>query len=314
VPTSRARRLLLIGLLAALGTTACTRTPVTAAPPTATAPPTYEVATRTLDLQDPSRTTDPTPGQSSDETHGRALPTTIWYPSDGTGPFPVVVFGHGVNSLPSAYSDLLSHWAAAGFVVAAPLFPLTNHDVADQVLTDITNQPADVSYVLTQVLGLGTTAGDPLEGRIDSRHIAAAGHSGGAITALGLFTPCCADARFTAAVLLASSLQGFGSDFTTSTVPALFEHGTADDTIPLTDGQQGYQAWPGPKALVELAEATHTSPYSNRPPSANFSTVEATTTDFLRWALDGDDDALTSFRQTLGDLTATRLAGDELPR
>jgi predicted dienelactone hydrolase len=76
----------------------------------------------------------------------------------------VVVFGHGIQSGPSAYGDLLRAWAPAGFVVAAPVFPLTGVDV-QPVYLDVLNQPADISFVLTQVLALRTTAGDVLEGQ-----------------------------------------------------------------------------------------------------------------------------------------------------
>jgi predicted dienelactone hydrolase len=59
------------------------------------------------------------PGSSS-----RVLPTTIWYPSDGGGPFPLVVFAHGYGVTPSFYASLLPRLAAAGYVVAAPTYPL----------------------------------------------------------------------------------------------------------------------------------------------------------------------------------------------
>lgn len=42
------------------------------------------------------------------------------------GPFPLVVFAHGFNITPAPYARLLQAWARAGYVVAAPIFPLTN--------------------------------------------------------------------------------------------------------------------------------------------------------------------------------------------
>src|SRR3954470_8208644 len=183
--TPLAPLLLPVLLVVLLGTSGCTSSSVSpSASGSASASPTttsslvgrYHVRTRTLDLTDPSRTTDPTPGQPGDEVAGRHLPTTVWYPTGGTGPFPVVVFSHGTDSLPAGYEDLLSGWASAGMVVVAPTFPLTNRDV-ETVFTDVLNQPADVSYVLTQVLALDTTPGDAFEGLLDPAHIAAAGHS-----------------------------------------------------------------------------------------------------------------------------------------
>ena len=37
----------------------------------------------------------------------RTLPTTIWYPSDGGGPYPLVVFAHGYSVTPATYANLL---------------------------------------------------------------------------------------------------------------------------------------------------------------------------------------------------------------
>jgi dienelactone hydrolase len=280
---------------------------------TASALGTHEVSTRTLDLSDPSRTTDPTPDTPGDETQGRDLPTDIWYPA-GDGPFPVIVFSPGVQTLPVGYEDLLSGWASAGFVVVAPTFPLTNRDAERIVFTDILNQPADVSFVLDEVLDLNATPGDALEGKLDAAHIGAAGHSGGAITTLLLMTTCCADARFSAAVVLSGTLEitGLSSEFTTPGTPTLVEHGTADDTIALADSRSTYAALPGPKAFVTLSGATHSTPYQNDPADENFPTVLSTTTGFLRGALAGDSAALTEFRDILAGKESTRLTDDQL--
>ena len=80
----------------------------------------------------------------------------------------------------------------------------------------------------------------------------------------------------------------------------------------MSDGEAAYTAWPGQKAFVQLSAATHTSPYTDHPSSANFPTVLRTTTDFLSWALDGKRAALTDFRRSLAKLSATKLTGDDL--
>jgi len=313
---ARSIPLVLLTVLAVLlGTGGCTSGSASPTPSASASPTTsssmvgrYHVRTRTLDLTDPSRTTDPTPGQPGDEVAGRHLPTTVWYPTGGTGPFPVVVFSHGTDSLPAGYEDLLSGWASAGMVVVAPTFPLTNRDV-ETVFTDVLNQPADVSYVLTQVLALDTTPGDAFEGLLDPAHIAAAGHSGGAVTTLLLMSQGYADPRITAAVVLSGTVDiaGLTAQFVTPDIPTLMEHGTADDTIPISAARATYAALPGPKAFVALSGATHSTPYNNRPADDSFPTVLATTTDYLVWALTGSTDALTEFRQTLAEKTRTTL-------
>jgi predicted dienelactone hydrolase len=70
----------------------------------------------------------------------RPLTTTVWYP-EAPGPFPLVLFSHGLTSEPSAYAALLTAWARAGFVVAAPAYPHTSHGVPDYDPVDVVNQP-----------------------------------------------------------------------------------------------------------------------------------------------------------------------------
>jgi fermentation-respiration switch protein FrsA (DUF1100 family) len=287
--------------------------PSTAAP-TDDAPLPDSVTSRVLQLVDPSRTTDPTPLDrgNADATSGRSLPTTLYYPASGTGPFPVVVFGHGLDAVPSGYRYLLESWAAAGFVVAAPRFPLTSAGSA-LVAEDVLDQPADVSFVLTQVLALGTTPGDDLAGRIDTEHVAVAGHSAGAITTLGLLSTCCADLRIDAAVVMAGEFIGFPAEYADPSVPVLFLHGAADDTVPIAGGRAAAAASPGPTAFVTLTGGTHTEPYAN-PGDDRFDVVRAVSTDFLRWSLAGDTAAIGRLRadavQTgVGALTVDRLSG-----
>ncbi|MCW2677051.1 MAG: chlorophyllase [Modestobacter sp.] len=300
-----------ITLVAALlmGSSACTSAS-TDGDATGTAQQPHAVTDRVLDLRDDSRSTDPTPESAgSDATAGRALPTHLFYPADGAGPFPVVVFSHGFGSTPEAYRDLLESWAAAGFVVAAPTFPLTSRGSA-LVRADVLDQPADVSFVLTQVLALGTAPGD-LAGRIDTTHVAVAGHSAGAMTTLGVLGTCCRDSRVTAAVVLSGTLQAFGPTIAAPGVPTLFVHGTADDVLPLADGQAAYAAAPAARAFVELPGGTHSSPYDDRS-DPHAAAVRTLTTDFLRWTLDGDAQALTALRTDARQPGVTELAEDRL--
>jgi predicted dienelactone hydrolase len=270
------------------------------------------VTSRVLQLTDPSRTTDPTPQDTgnADATPGRSLPTTLYYPATGAGPFPVVVFSHGLGAVPTGYRYLLTSWAAAGFVVAAPRFPLTSSGSA-LVAEDVLNQPADVSFVLTQVLALDTTADDDLAGRIDTGSVAVAGHSAGAITTLGLLSTCCADPRIEAAVVMAGERIGFPAVPADPSIPVLLLHGSDDGTIPVTNGRAVADGYPGPAAFVELTGGTHTEPYAN-PGDDRFAVVRSVSTDFLEWALLGDAGALARLRDAVTGGVAT-LPLDRLP-
>jgi fermentation-respiration switch protein FrsA (DUF1100 family) len=282
-------------------------------PPDASGIGRYAVGLRQLTFTDPSRVTDPTPALPGDETQGRTLPTTVWYPASGSsgdgaatarGSFPVVLFSHGLLGQPGDYQALLSRWAGAGVVVVAPTYPLTNRHAARVTAGDVVNQPGDASFVLTSVLALAATPGDPFAGLLDGGHLGAAGHSTGAVTTVGLFTRCCRDARLGAGVVLAGNATGFRDGFSGPPAPLLFEHGDRDPLVPLATGRLTFDAVPWPKAFVTLRGQGHVDPYL-KPESAAFRVVAATTAEFLRSSLAGDGAAAAALRP---DATVTGVA------
>jgi fermentation-respiration switch protein FrsA (DUF1100 family) len=227
--------------------------------------------------------------------NGRDLDVTIWYPASGkaggdpatgaapaSGRYPIVVFSHGLNAKPTDYRALLSGWAAAGFVVAAPAFPHTSRGASQFNLLDVINQPADVSYVLTQVIALDS-GGDPLAGHLDTTRVAAAGHSAGGITTVGLFARY-RDSRLVAGIVLAGNDLGVGTAFAGPAASLLFVHGNDDPLVPYSSGRSTYDKVPWAKAFLTVDGGDHTKPYLNEYTNA-FTTVAATTTDFLRWSL-----------------------------
>jgi dienelactone hydrolase len=226
----------------------------------------------------------------------RPLPTTIWYPV-APGPFPLVLFSHGLTSEPNAYASILTAWARAGFVVAAPAYPHTAYGVPDLDALDIVNQPADASYVIGRVLGLAMTDGDPLTGRIDASRIAAAGHSAGGITTIGMVTGN-RDDRLSAGIVL-SGERVLSVPFQGSAAAMLFVHGKLDRTVPYANGFKAFQAVPWSRAMMSVTKGGHLAI------TKEFEPVIATTTDFLRWSLYGDAAAKSRLR---GDATKGGLA------
>ena len=223
----------------------------------------------------------------------RPLRTTVWYPATGApgsdpaegrtaarGPFPLVLFSHGLTAAPTDYAATLARWAQAGFVVAGPAYPRTSTGVTDFDPVDVLNQPADGTKVITDVLALNTKAGDPLQGRIDPERIGAAGHSGGGITTVGMLSTN-RDDRLDAAIVLAGR-QLLVAPFTGSPVPVLFVHGKRDSTVPYADGLVTYKSVPWSRAMLTVTEGGHVTT------GRDFETVAATTTEFLRWSLYGD--------------------------
>ncbi|MFV2100104.1 alpha/beta hydrolase family protein [Micromonospora sp. LOL_024] len=230
----------------------------------------------------------------------RPLPVTIWYPASGRtggepvdsaegadGEFPVVMFSHGLGGRPTDYAALLTRWASAGFVVAAPRFPNTSGRGDDNNVLDVLNQPADVSYALTRVLALDGRDGDPLRGRLAADRVAAAGHSAGAVTTIGLFTAG-RDERLAAGIVFAGTALGVGTAFAGASAPQLFVHGEADEVVQYSAGKAVYDKVPWPKAMLSLPDGDHGRALLRDDEGTSLRVVADTTIEFLRWTLYGD--------------------------
>jgi dienelactone hydrolase len=209
----------------------------------------------------------PTPaGAATPAAPTRTLVTTIYRPR-GKGPFPTIVFAHGSSGHPDKFSQLLGAWAAAGYVVAAPAFPLTNSTVPEsgKNTADVANQPADVSFVLTQVLRESRERRSRLYRAVDRRHLGAAGLSlGGATIYSAVFDDCCRDRRFTAAMVLDGIRLGSALHLD-GHVPLLIAHSDTDPSIPYATARAAYDAAAAPVWLVTLHGASHASQWENDP-------------------------------------------------
>ena len=219
------------------------------------------VATTTMTFIDTSRSTPSWNGMP--EKASRSLVTTIWYPEHGSGSartsrgrYPLIVFAHGLGGSPEQYRQLLTAWAAAGYVVAAPLFPLSSSETpGGPDGGDIGNQPGDMSFVIDQVLKASAASGGPLSGLVDPNEIGAAGHSNGAITTLGLVAnSCCRDPRVKAAVVMAGTTEGLGRGQyqLAKAPPLLVVQDLHDGLVPYADAVAVFNQARGPKALLSL--------------------------------------------------------------
>jgi dienelactone hydrolase len=219
------------------------------------------VTTTTMSFVDTSRSTPPWDGMPA--TSSRTLVTTMWYPAHGSGsvaeaggPYPLIVFAHGLGGAPQDYEQLFSAWAAAGYVVAAPLFPLSSSETpGGPDGGDIGNQPGDISFVVDQVLKDSAASTGPLSGLVDPKEIGAAGHSNGAITTLGLVAnSCCRDARIDAAVVMAGTTEGLGRGHyqLSKAPPLLVVQDLHDGLVPYAAAVAVFNQAEGPKALLAL--------------------------------------------------------------
>jgi fermentation-respiration switch protein FrsA (DUF1100 family) len=228
----------------------------------------------------------------------RALLTYVRYPALGArsrtdvlnapaaradGPFPLVIFGHGFGVTPDLYARLLQAWARAGYVVAAPVFPLENANApGGPSESDLTNQPADMSFVISRLLAAGAASSGPFAGLIDPTRIAATGQSDGGDTALAVaYNRNFRDSRVSAAIILSGAeMPGVGGfAFPPGSPPLLATQGTADTVNPPYLTSAFFETARPPKFLLSLPEAEHLPPYSYQQPQ--LAIVERVTTAFL---------------------------------
>ncbi len=225
-----------------------------------------------------------------DSGSARPLPVTLWYPTQGSrvadGRFPVVVYSHGLASLPELHAGLTARWAAAGFVVAAPTYPHTRRGAKRFSRADVRNQPADGWRVIRYLVRLDGRRGEPLAGHLDVQRMAAAGHSAGGFTTAGMFTSG-HPARLRAGIVIAGG--GMAGSFAGAPAPMLFVHGTADTVVPVSVGRAAYRRTPGPACFLSLLGQGHGEYLI--PGRPGFAQVLGTTTDFLRWTLYDDLEA-----------------------
>ncbi|HEY2355405.1 MAG TPA: hypothetical protein VGH79_10970 [Gaiellaceae bacterium] len=216
----------------------------------------------------------------------RPVTTAFWYPPvrDGKGPFPLIVFGHGFASRPSWYRRLLSDWAQAGYVVAAPIFPLGNVNApGGPNESDIVHQPGDMSFVITKVLALSASSTSSFSGLVDPDKVAIAGQSDGAMTAFAAayekpwLDP---GQRIKAALILSGAILGPKRYVEHTGVPLLAVQGLADTINPPKYARQLFRSVGRPKFLLLLRGAGHLPPYTVAGPT--FDTVRSVTIAFLR--------------------------------
>jgi fermentation-respiration switch protein FrsA (DUF1100 family) len=273
--------------------TATSTVPVAPAGPPAPPAPAVGAHTSVITYVDRSR---PTVAAGVTVAATRTLPVTVYLPTaaDGSfppGPLPWIVFLHGFNDVPETYEPLLLEWVRAGYVVAAPTFPLTSRRSGPNLYeADQVNEPADVTFLLTSLLTQSGTPGNLLSGLLDAGRIGIAGHSDGANVAyVSGFSTAFGDRRIRAVVDLAGELPTGMGPFDTSpeAVPLLMVHGDHDEFIPTANSQALYDATCCRKWWIELVGTSHLPPFAGVEPWAGI--VSEASTAFWNVFLGGYD-------------------------
>ncbi|MGO8688420.1 MAG: alpha/beta hydrolase family protein [Thermoguttaceae bacterium] len=191
-----------------------------------------------------------------DKARQREVPVKLYFPKTGKGPFPVIIFSHGLGGSRDGYEYLGRHWASHGYVSvhlqhkgsdtavwkdqAKPL------EAMRQSLKDLRNsinRPLDVRFAIDQMEKINRDQG-PLQGRLDLKHLGMAGHSFGAWTTLAVIGEVFVapggreislnDPRIKAAIAMSPSAPRdktkLDQEFGRIKVPCLHMTGTLDDS------------------------------------------------------------------------------------
>jgi dienelactone hydrolase len=236
----------------------------------------YPVGLRSEAAVDTTRGTQALPAQGLGAHADRTIELTILYPADGTaadddeptddapvadGRFPLLVFAHGWTGTGPSLVPRAQHWAAAGYVVVLPTFPLSKQGIGFS--GDLPQQPGDVSFAINTVLDHAEDPDDPLDGHVDAEHVAVGGHSLGGATAFGFLNTCCDDARIDAVVSVAGGTLPYdGGDYLIDLpVPLLLVHGGRDTTVPHAASDFVFENFTGVIDYLYFPEGDHLSAF-----------------------------------------------------
>jgi fermentation-respiration switch protein FrsA (DUF1100 family) len=249
------------------------------------------VATATMHVVDPSRTM-----VVAGKRVARNFEVEVWYPVGPAGRVPLIVFGHGYAVTPTPYAPLLKAWAKAGYVVAAPVFPLENANApGGPNESDLPNQPADMSLVISSLHSPQSPHASMIAAKTDLHRIAVAGQSDGGDTALAAAYGPQHDPRIGAAVILSGAEDPFAPHFAMPAdgPPLLAVQGTADTVNPPPLTYSFFQEASPPKYLLKLLGASHLPPYTEH--GHDLTMVEHVTLSFLNRYLKGDEAGLSRY-------------------
>jgi dienelactone hydrolase len=226
----------------------------------------YPVGVRTDTFVDSTR---PTPEVAAIGVAGaptRTIPVTTWFPEGKPARgkrFPLIVYAHGNGARGANTPELVKNWAARGYVVVAPDFPVSSRARSTlDAISDFEAQPRDVQFVIDQLLD--KRGDNELARTINPRRIGVAGHSLGAITALAVAYGALSDPRVDAVISFAGLPLLDGTNVASRPMPLLLVHGDNDSTIPVGQSQMMFQKAVGPHYFITIIGGGH-SPYLHAP-------------------------------------------------
>lgn len=193
-----------------------------------------------------------------DQKRNRKVPVKIYFPKTGEGPFPIIIFSHGLGGSREGYGYLGRSWASHGYV-SVHLQHLGSDDAVWKEappgermkamqksalhIQNSIDRPQDVTFAIDQVAKLNQEEG-PFRKRLDLDHVGMAGHSFGSYTTLAIIGEIfptltggersATDPRVKAAIAMSSpaprAKSQYDAAFAKIGVPCFHMTGTKDDS------------------------------------------------------------------------------------
>lgn len=279
----------------------------------------------------------------SDTARDRVVPVRVRVPT-GSGPYPVILFSHGLGGSRAGGELWGGAWAHHGYIVVHMQHPGSDESLwRGQGLAAMANvrdgispknallRAGDVSFVLDEI-ARRRAQGDPLFAHADLQRIGMSGHSFGAQTTLtvagekGAFTGSHADPRIKAAIAMSPAAWGSTDDlmrrYADMRLPFMSLTGTEDragitPNITVDNRKLPYRYMPAPDKYLLVLDGANHMVYNGQPGMRRQWTeqnrqvhaplIEEVTLDFWDAYLKGDAGARAALTQ--GGAFSRSLAG-----
>jgi predicted dienelactone hydrolase len=232
----------------------------------------YGVGVTTLELVDTSRPTEP--NREAPGAPDRRMNLEVWYPAAAAteapeqrdapldrsgGPYPLIIFAHGFSSFRRQSASYTQHLASHGYVVASPDFPQSRIDTpGGPRISAVLDQPADVSYVIDEMLKLDAAGDGGFAGAIDEGRIGMTGHSLGGLTTMLAAYGAARDGRIKAIAPISPVGCLLPTDIAAGlSVPAMIIGGSKERIIDPASIRAAYQAASTPRYYAQIIGADH---------------------------------------------------------